>query len=328
MSVEPVAKKHSKVRLPHQRGKDPVRNVLIGAIGSHVLQRNVRILLKEFPATAIGQAGSGCRPVMLSRPIPVIPGIKTEHHVVTKICDIDPALRLRIIIEARFETAPGHAPVIPATVVATGRRAAGKMKILTRPGIVTGHEILIRMFMDVINAMVGSVEEKVYLAPTLSGLSHGQLHLVNPRISRQLRISAAGHRRAPVGHRRILLRTQPVECVVRMTSQTQFVELRRRPGRKSRSPGKYGIAQLGRSILSPKSCRHTQFWRTQTRRSGRRHTAINLEAWLAILRIEQLDRRQPLGRRGPSAHNYRNRGQCQKGIVEQWPVSRMLRNTR
>ena len=265
---------------------------------------------------------------MLSRPIPVIPGIKTEHHGVTKICDIDPALRLRIIIEAGFETAPGHTPVIAATVVATGRRTAGKMKILTRPGIVTGHEILIRMFMDVINAMVGSVEKKMYLAPMLSGLTHGQLHLINPRISSQLRISTSGHRRAPVEHRWIFLRAQPVERVVRMTSQTQFVELRRRPGRKPRSPSKHGIAQLGRSVLGPESCRHTQFWRTQTRRSGRRHTAINLEAWLAILRIQQLDRRQPLGRGGPSAHNYRNRGQCQKGIVEQWPISRMLRNTR
>src|SRR5213594_3388050 len=99
------------------------------------------------------------------------------------------------------------------------------------------------MLMNVVDAVIRAVEEQMHLASMLARLPHEQLHLVDPKVARQLRVTAARDRRTAVWDRRILARGQPEERIVGMTAQAEFLELSRRSLGDQRAAREDGVAK-------------------------------------------------------------------------------------
>src|SRR5213594_2273177 len=117
------------------------------------------------------------------------------------------------------------------------------------------------MLMNVVDAVIRAVEEQMHLASVLARLPHEQLHLVDPNVARQLRVTAASYRRTAVWDRRILAGGQPEERIVRVTAQAQFLELGRRSLRDQRAAREDRVLKFRPAILGAEFGGHAELGR-------------------------------------------------------------------
>ena len=113
--INTVAEGDLEIGVGDERAEESVGDILAGDISAGVLENDVGIPGVKFPSALSGLIGSAGEPVLIRVPVPGIPGIETEDHVVGEVFEIDPlACGVSSDTGGGFHLRPDGLPIIAA----------------------------------------------------------------------------------------------------------------------------------------------------------------------------------------------------------------------